>query len=397
MTLLYRIFPAHIYMSLCVASWSVIACLQSVVSSFWLMVVLRAALGIGEAAFSPGIPFLLSFFFKREELALRTGLFISAAPLATSFASSLAWLITKAGEHIPIAAWRLLFLVEGSPSIVAAVVAWYQIPDSPSQAKFLTRREKKVAQLRLSAAKATEKDPLSKENPKLDFHDIGQALTDPKCYLTALMFFSCNVAFSSLPPFLPTIIHEMSYTPLASQALSAPPYLFSFLVVLLTAFLSDRAKNRGNFVIFHALLGASGYLFIAVAGYLRAGSLWRYLGVYPAAAGFFSAITIIITWTINNQDSDSKRGTGVAMLNVLGQFGPLVGTRLYPDSDKPYYVKGMSVCGVFMFLVAVLAWLLRRRLRGENERWGEYKPVGDHEGEGLVEGEKGKDRFTNIL
>lgn len=392
MTLLYRIVPAHIYISLCVASWSLIACLQSVVSSFWLMVVLRAALGIGEAAFSPGIPFLLSFFFKREELALRTGLFISAAPLATSFASSLAWLITKAGEHIPIAAWRLLFLVEGSPSIIAAVVAWYQIPDSPDKARFLTGREKRIAKLRLSALKPTEKAPAS-EKPKLDFHDIGQALTDPKCYLTALMFFSCNVAFSSLPPFLPTIIHEMSYSPLTSQALSAPPYLFSFLVVLLTAFLSDRAKNRGHFVIFHALLGASGYLFIAVAGYLRAGSLWRYLGVYPAAAGFFSAITIIITWTINNQDSDSKRGTGVAMLNVLGQFGPLVGTRLYPDSDKPYYVKGMSVCGGFMLLVAVLAWLLRRRLARENERWGEYKPVGEREGGGLVQ----EGRFMNIL
>ncbi len=25
------------------------------------------------------------------------------------------------------------------------------------------------------------------------------------------MFFSCNVAFSSLPPFLPTIIHEYEH------------------------------------------------------------------------------------------------------------------------------------------------------------------------------------------
>ena len=397
MTLLYRVVPAHIYISLCVASWSVIACLQSVASSFWFMVVLRAALGVGEAAFSPGIPFLLSFFFKREELALRTGLFISAAPLATSFASSLAWLITKAGERTPIAAWRLLFLVEGSPSIIAAVVAWYQIPDSPDKARFLTRREKKVAQLRRKATEDDEK-ALVKETPQLNWREIGQALTDPKCYLTALMFFSCNVAFSSLPPFLPTIITEMDYTPLASQALSAPPYLFSFLVVLLTAVLSDRARNRSNSVIFHALLGASGYLFIAIAGYVRAPSIWRYLGVYPAAAGFFSAITIIITWTINNQDSDSKRGTGVAMLNILGQFGPLVGTRLYPDSDKPYYVKGMSVCSFFMFSVAVLAWFLRRRLARENEMCGvEYKPVAEQDEDEIAQGRGATTRFLNIL
>merc|ERR1712093_934914 len=66
----------------------------SVATSFAGLLVLRTLLGIGEAGFT-GIPFYLSFFFKREELALRTGFFISAAPLATSFASTLAWAIVK--------------------------------------------------------------------------------------------------------------------------------------------------------------------------------------------------------------------------------------------------------------------------------------------------------------
>lgn len=185
MTLLYHVLPPHMYISLCVASWSLIASLQSIAGSFLTILVLRALLGVGEAAFSPGVPFLLSFFFKREELALRTGLLISAAPLATSFAGSLAWLIMKAGERIPIAAWRLLFLVEGFPSLVVAVVAWYQIPDSPDTARFLSRREKRVARLRLGAQKAAETIRVTGET-KLDWHEIGQALTDSKCYITAV-------------------------------------------------------------------------------------------------------------------------------------------------------------------------------------------------------------------
>lgn len=193
----------------------------------------------------------------------------------------------------------------------------------------------------------------------------------------------------------------MKYSALTSQALSAPPYLVAFMVVLLTAFLSDRWKNRSHYIIFHALLGGSGYLFIALAGWLEAGSGWRYAGVYPAAAGFFSAITIILTWTINNQNSDSKRGTGVAMLNLFGQFGPLVGTRLYPDSDKPYYVKGMAVCSGFMFLVAVLALVLRKLLARENERWriDDGEAIGKQEEEGLVDGTgtRTKARFRNML
>jgi len=185
MTLLYRVLPAHIYISLCVASWSLIASLQSIAGSFLTMLILRALLGVGEAAFSPGVPFLFSFFFKREELALRTGLLISAAPLATSFAGSLAWLIMKAGERVPIAAWRLLFLVEGFPSLIVAVIAWYQIPDSPDTARFLSRREKRVARLRLREEKDAEKTPVMGKS-KLDWHEICQALTDSKCYITAV-------------------------------------------------------------------------------------------------------------------------------------------------------------------------------------------------------------------
>jgi len=187
----------------------------------------------------------------------------------------------------------------------------------------------------------------------------------------------------------------MDYSPLVSQALSAPPYIFAFLVVILTAFLSDRWRNRGYFIIFHALLGASGYTLIAVAGHLRANSLWRYAGVYPAAAGFFSAITIIITWTINNQNTDEKKGTGMAMLNLIGQLGPLVGTRLYPDSDAPYYVRGMSVCAGFMGVVAVLAAVLRWVLKRENMKKGvEYTPLGDDASEMI---EEKRPHVENIL
>ena len=193
---------------------------------------------------------------------------------------------------------------------------------------------------------------------------------------------------------------RMHYSALASQALSAPPYFVAFLVVLVTAFLSDRSQNRSYYVIFHAILGALGYLSIAIGGMLRADSKWRYAGVYPAAAGFFSAITLILTWTINNQDSNSKRGTGVVMLNLLGQFGPLVGTRLYPDSDKPYYVKGMTVCSIFMFLVSLQAWWLRMRLIKENETWTELGVMTENgEDEALVDENmrRTKARFKHIV
>ena len=383
MSVLWKLVPAHIYVTAIVLSWGIIASLQSVATSFAILLVLRTLLGIGEAGFA-GVPFYLSFFFKREELALRTGFFISAAPLATSFASTLAWAVVKIGDYCPIASWRLLFLVEGFPSVLVAAIAWNTIPDSPETAKYLTKREKRVARLRLRK----EKDPHEHTGKGgLKFREMLETIADPKSYLTAFMFFCTNMAFSSMPVFLPTIIHEMGHSVLVSQALSSPPYLASFFVVILTAWLSDRLQNRSFFVCFHALLSASGYALIAVAGARGWGTWWRYAGLYPAAIGFFSVITIIITWTINNQDSESKQGAGFAMLQLIGQCGPLLGTRLYPERDAPLYTTGMSACAAAMVLVAALSLVLRLYLQRQNRVTAEAaygKIEGEEEGESFV-------------
>ena len=377
MTLCFKIFPPHIYIACCVCCWGILASLQSLATSWPYLLVLRAFLGIGEAAFV-GIPFYLSFFFRREELALRVGLFIAAAPLATTFASSLAWAIVRFGNKTGIASWRLLFLVEGFPACLVAVWAWFWIPDAPGTARWLNPRERKIATLRMrkeSAANTFSEKPGAQSNVprhkrKFKWNEVFNTLKDPKSYLTAGMFFCCNVAFSSMPVFLPTIVNSMGFSRLASQGLSAPPFLFAFVVVLVTAFVSDRLKSRSIPMMFHALLAMSGYILATVAGALHSGPTLRYLATFPICGGFFSAVTVVITWTVNNQASDEGKGTGMAILNVIGQMGPLVGTRLYPDHDAPYYVTGMSVCAGAMSIVFILAFALRMVLRRENRKRG---------------------------
>lgn len=192
---------------------------------------------------------------------------------------------------------------------------------------------------------------------------------------------------------------RMGHSAVTAQALAAPPYLVSFFIVLLTAHLSDRWRSRGLFICIHALLASLGYMIIAFAGICRANARWRYAGVYPASFGFFSAVTLIITWTINNQSSESGQGTGLAMLNIIGQMGPFLGTHLYPESDGPYYVKGMSICGGFMLSVALLALVLRRILAFKNAQLMTEKVIAEGEDEGLVAdgGKEGPDSFEYIL
>lgn len=65
------------------------------------------------------------------------------------------------------------------------------------------------------------------------------------------------------------------------------------------------------------------------------------------------------------------------MLNVVGQCGPLLGTRVFPKSQGPRYIEGQSICAAFMFFNAFLALSLRTLLVWENKRLDrKYEPTG---------------------
>lgn len=330
--------------------------------------------------------------------------------MATTFASSLAWVIIKIGQSSPIAPWRLLFLIEGFPSVLVAAVAWNLVPDSPQTAHYLTPREKKIARLRIQreegAAAAPRRRGGGADSKRaatavaggLDAHDVFSAVRDPVAWMTAAIFFFTNMAYSSLPVFLPTILTAMGHSPLQAQALAAPPYLVSFVLVFAVAHVSDRARSRGVLVALHALASAVGYAALALSeGRVPAGSMLRYAAVFPAAGGFFGVVVLTVAWAVNNQASPSRRAGGFALLQAVGQCGPLLGTRLYPDAHAPFYTPGMSICAVAMIGVAVLALGLRFYLARLNrnmdaeESQGRETAVEDEEEQGLV-GRSGESR-----
>lgn len=331
---------------------------------------------MAEAGYGPGLPYLLSFFYMRHELGLRCGIFLSAAPFATCFAGALAYGITSG--HSSLTNWKLLFLVEGLPSIVLAFIAWFFLPDSPEKARFLDTSEKEVARAR--AIRQVGQEGASRVGG-ISFKEVGAALLDVKNWLTAvsrptpvpksyrlieiqLMYFSCNVSFSSLPVFLPTILTGMGFTSIHAQGLTAPPYFVSFLTCIASTWIADKTRQRGIVIIVLSCIGGIGYVILATCK----GVGVRYFAIFLAAVGVFPAISNILPWVLNNQGTDTKRGTGMALLQMVGQCGPILGTRLYPTSEGPYYVKGMAVCAAFMFFNGLLALVLRFYLDWQNKQ-----------------------------
>lgn len=142
---------------------------------------LRFVMGAAEAGYGPGIPYLLSFFYLRHELGFRCGIFLSAAPLANTFAGALAYGITSGSPGI--AKWRVLFLVEGLPTLVMAAVAFFFLPDSPEKAKFLDEDEKRVAKARgvRQAGAATRVGGISGKDFLLGLLDLKAWFTGVRC------------------------------------------------------------------------------------------------------------------------------------------------------------------------------------------------------------------------
>ena len=103
--MMWKLVPQHWWSAFCVFGWGLVSTVQAGIHTWGAAMALRFFMGLTEAGYGPGIPYLLSFFYLRKELGLRCGLFLSAAPLANTFAGALAYGITSGHPSFP--QWRV--------------------------------------------------------------------------------------------------------------------------------------------------------------------------------------------------------------------------------------------------------------------------------------------------
>jgi len=345
----WKVFPPHIWVTCAVLAWGTISSVQAATTSWPGLMVCRFLLAIPEAMYGPAVPLYLSFFYPREKLGLRTGIFLSGSALANAYGGALAYAISQA--HGSISTWRILFLIEGRssfdcsgsfffsffanmaviglPCIALATVAWFWLPDNPSKCKFLSEREREIA------VEISMSQPGDRDNDKFQWKQAAGALLDYRSYIPALIYFGCNVCFGSLPLFVPTIISEMgSFTTIQSNGLSAPPYILCWISIVTCAFISDRVGVRGPFVAGAGLVAAIGYILLATQTSVGL----RYFGIFLATI-IFTSVALMLSWVANTHATDSKRAAALAILATGGQCGPVLGTNIFPPGEAPFYVS----------------------------------------------------------
>lgn len=136
------------YIAFIAFGWGIIATCTGFVQSYGALIAVRLILGVVEAGLFPGLNVYLTFFYTKQELALRVGyLFVSAA-IAGALGGLLAYGIGQMAGISGYSGWRWIFIIEGLPSIVLGVVSFFLLPNDIDHAYFLTPEEKKLANAR---------------------------------------------------------------------------------------------------------------------------------------------------------------------------------------------------------------------------------------------------------
>ncbi|KAK1997140.1 major facilitator superfamily transporter [Colletotrichum falcatum] len=380
--ILKRVGP-RFYLPFLVVGFGLVSLCTAFVTSFEGLVVVRAVLGIFEGGAMPGFSFFLSSFYKREELLLRLGIFISSAALAGAFGGLLAAGLSRIPPwglaSVPMHTWRNIFFFEGLFTLVAGALAPIWMPTDPATAYFLAGRERAIAVERLRRRqRANAEDKPEAEGNKVRMRDVKSAVLSVHNYTCALAFFLINITVQGLSVFMPTILADLGWTATQAQLYSVPPYVLASLTAILVSWCSDKKRQRGIFLAASSVLAATGF---AILRFETQANI-RYMAVYFVTAGAFPGGPGFLGWAMNNSAGPPVRAITSGYVVSIGTIGGIVATWTYTYKDAPKYLSGhtINLCGqsltVLLALFGILYCVYENKARAAGKR--------DHRLEGLT-------------
>ncbi|KAF3014798.1 hypothetical protein E8E14_011638 [Neopestalotiopsis sp. 37M] len=359
---LKRVTPS-IWLPVLAFAWGVTAMCLGFVQNFAGFVAVRAILGATEGGLLPGMILYLSGIYRREELALRIGLFYTAASLSGAFGGLLAYGISQIGTRGGLNSWRWIFVIEGLLTAVVAILVYFILPNGISTAKFLTPEEREFAMNRLKS-RGDNRIRDHEVEERFSWSEVGRGVFSWQTWLTACAYFGILSGLYSFGLFLPTIINALGgYTVSETQLWSVIPYAVAAICTVIVAILSDRLRIRGIMMLCTLPIAIIGYAVIANTTNPHV----KYGMTFLMATGLYSSVPPVLGWLSNNSAGHYKRATTSALQLAIANCGGFVTVFVYPKSQGPQYHKGhtiilgLLVAGWFLILFNVLhCWKINK-------------------------------------
>ena len=91
----------------------------------------------------PSLKLLAAYFYTKDEMGMRMAYWFGFAAIAGAFGGLIAFGIQNV--HAEIANWRLLFIVEGVPTVLIGLLAMIILPNRPEETKIFNEKEREIA------------------------------------------------------------------------------------------------------------------------------------------------------------------------------------------------------------------------------------------------------------
>ncbi|MFI7099594.1 MFS transporter [Streptomyces sp. NPDC050161] len=291
-------------------TWGLLAVVQGLLSSPGQLIAVRFALGVVEGAVLPSMVMLLGRWFTDRERGRANTLLILGNPVTVM------WLSALSGWLVSVSNWRVMFIVEGIPSVIWGLLCLRLLKDRPEDASWVSAGELAALQEDRNAAPAPS-GTLSQEYRKV--------LRSRPVLLMAVQYFFWSFGMYGFIFWLPSIVKKGSGEGIgATGLLTAVPYAFAVLAMLVNSRLSDRSGRRR----------------IAVWPWLGAGGLALF-GSYAAGSNFPVALALLVVAglclyapygpyfaLVSALAPPGVSGAAVALVNSLGALGSFAGTYL---------------------------------------------------------------------
>ncbi|KAM0751708.1 MFS general substrate transporter [Meredithblackwellia eburnea MCA 4105] len=340
--------------------WSIAATCQAAAKTRAGLFVCRLFVGIGEALFGQAMALYFTYFYLPNEVSKRIGLFISAGAVAGAFGGLISFGVSSM-KHTKIIQWRILFLIEGLPSLLLAIIVFFFLPSRPQTTRYLNEEERTLELTRLN------RNSLGEGHTGIDYTAVKRALLDWKTYVVAIAYSCMNLGLGSVGGFLPTIIKGLGYTNADAQLYTVPPYV----VMLLITSYSDRYQTRGLPAAAVFCVGIVGWAILWGVNPVHATKMKlhaRYFGCICVVTAGYSNSPIIMAWQSNNTGSQSQRAVSLGMLNTLGQCFSVLAAFSFPSKEGPKYIKGCALNVAFSSLGLLIVLGMTFWYRWENKR-----------------------------
>jgi MFS transporter, ACS family, tartrate transporter len=351
--LLHRIGP-RVWIARILITWGIVTVLAGFAQTAHQLYAARFLLGFAEAGYFPGIILYLTYWFRQRQLAQMVALFLTANPVANIVGAPFSGLILDHAHWLGLSSWRWLLILDGVPAVVGGVLTYFLLPNGPSEASFLTPKERdwitselaREGQQKLASGRLT----------------VTRAVVNRRVWhLTAIYFTGC-VGFYSMIFWMPQLLRVLAgqYSNTDIGLLVMIPYLVGLPVMVLMGRSSDlRLERRYHAAVPLASAATALVLLgtIAPSSVLIAVALWCVV-----ASGIFSFWGPF--WALPNEFlTGYSAAAGIALINCFGNLGGFVG----PYSigalwDRTGSSKaGLIFVGLSLFTSAMLFLALREK------------------------------------